>query len=120
MKKLIIIILSVTLLISMALNARFYIMSVEDKDTWFISLSESMRIEDQALFNLEKNKIKKAKEILSKSVGEKALFIGSCIEIKCISTEAITKIHKTHNKALQLIRESGAPIVAPPSLSAEL
>ena len=101
MKKPIIITLSVTLLISVALNVRFYIMSVEDKDTWFISLSESTRIEDDALFNLENNKIEKAKEILSKSVGDKALFLGLCIESKCISNEAISIIKKTHNKALK-------------------
>jgi len=100
MKKSIIITLSVTLLISVALNVRLYIMSVQDKDTWLISLSESTHIEDEALYNLEKNRIEKAKEILSKSVGEKALFLGLCIENKCISNEAITTITKTHNKAL--------------------
>lgn len=101
MKKSIIITLSVTLLISVALNVRFYIMSVEDKDTWFISLSESAHVEDEALYNLENNKIEKAKEILSKSVGEKALFLGSCIEIQCISDEAIKTITKAHNKAIK-------------------
>ena len=101
MKKTTIITLSIMLLISVALNIRLFILLAEDKDSWFISLSESTRIEDDALFNLEKNKIEKAKEILSKSVGEKALLLGFCIESKCISKEAISKITKTHNKALK-------------------
>ena len=92
MKKFIVIILSITLIISVALNVRFYVMLVENKDTWFITVSQSAIIEDKALYNLENNKVKKAKEILSKSVGEKALLIGTCIETKCISNEAITSI----------------------------
>ena len=101
MKKSIVIILLITLIISVALNVRFYVMLVADKDTWFITVSQSAHIEDEALYNLENNKIEKAKEILSKSVGEKALLIGSCIETKCISNEAITAISKTHNKAIK-------------------
>jgi hypothetical protein len=108
MNKLMLLLL-VLLALSMALNIRFWVVFSKSHDDFYISMQESMKKEDMALLSLEDGEIEEAKSILSKSVGEKAVFIGICIENKCVRDSAIKKL-STHNK--QRNSDSGAN--APP------
>jgi len=86
------IIISVLLLISTALNIRMCILFSSSHDDFVVSMSESLHLERKVLQNLDSGNIEQAKSILIESVGNKALYVGICLENDCASNEALTKL----------------------------
>ena len=92
MKK-VIYILSLLLVLSIAFNVRLFVIFVESHDDFYTSMSDSLKIEDKALYLIENNNVNIAKEVLTKAVSEKSLLIGICTQSKCVSEETIKKIN---------------------------
>jgi hypothetical protein len=87
------IILSVLLLVSAVLNARFFTLFSDSHDDFVVSMSESMRYENQVLQHLTNNEVGLAKTELTDGISTKALYIGVCIENGCASKKALAKLH---------------------------
>ncbi|MBL4708693.1 MAG: hypothetical protein JKY48_09680 [Flavobacteriales bacterium] len=86
------IILCALFLASVALNARMYILFSNTHDDFVVSMSDTMLLENKVLQHLSRSEIELAKSTLTKSVGNKALYIGICIESECVSKEALVKL----------------------------
>jgi hypothetical protein len=85
-------------IVSVAINIRLFYVFKDSHDDLYEVMSDSLKIEDEALKNLENNNINEAKEILSTAIGEKALIIGICIESKCVSEKTIRKISRKYDE----------------------
>ena len=87
-----IIVVSALLIISIALNIRFFFVFTKSLDDLVIYMADAMYQETEILKLIESDKIQSAKEELGKQIAFKAIYITECIEHECISRDAIIKI----------------------------
>ncbi|MFS1524731.1 hypothetical protein ACL7TT_11545 [Microbulbifer sp. 2304DJ12-6] len=86
------VILSVALIISVALNVRIFYLYSNSHDDFVISMSKSMHLENEVLQNIESGNLELAKSALTESAGNKAAYVGICLEHECVSKSALAEI----------------------------
>lgn len=84
--------LSLVLLCSVALNARFVFVLNDIQDDYWVMYFENFKFEDQVYYHLENGENEKAKELLLKSIKTKGMMYFIFTEENYISEEAMDKI----------------------------
>lgn len=86
--------LFIAFVISVAVNIRLFIVASDLHEDVVLSISNSKNLEAQSLNHLKSGNVEKAKNLLLNSVNNKTLYIGICIEEKCVNNKALSQISR--------------------------
>ncbi|WKD48920.1 hypothetical protein [Microbulbifer spongiae] len=85
-------ILSVAFIVSVVLNVGIFYMHSHSRDDFVVAMSKSMHLENEILQNIEIDNMELAKSALTESIGNKAAYVGICLEHECVSKSALAKL----------------------------